>query len=306
MQIKSVSSRLFKLFPVICLTLAGDVTAVSYEKLIPILTDRCIVCHSGEAAPLSLQLDSYDHIMQGSSNGSIIKKGDAAGSELIRRLKGVSQPRMPMTGPPYLSDDEIAMFEEWITDGAKQDGHQQEELPVIEHSDTPRSGVVTYLDVAPLFARRCAHCHTQGGLMGKAPEGYLLTSYAETLSARERARVIPGNPAGSELLRRIRGQARPRMPFDGPPYLDESEIELIESWIQQGARDATGEPGRIPVGADVRLHGILQGRWILDDLPLKVLPVTRIDKGPETGDYVEVRGKVEPEGSVAVVRIRAR
>jgi hypothetical protein len=32
--------------------------------------------------------------------------------ELIRRLKGLSQPRMPVTGPPFLSDAAIARFEQ--------------------------------------------------------------------------------------------------------------------------------------------------------------------------------------------------
>lgn len=52
--------------------------------------------------------------------------------------------------------------------------------------------------------------------MGALPEGYLLSSYAATLASGERARVVPGNPVASELVRRIRGQARPRMPYDGP------------------------------------------------------------------------------------------
>ena len=36
--------------------------------------------------------------------------------------------------------------------------------------------------------------------------------------------MVPGKPEASELVRRIRGQAHPRMPFDGPPYLSDDEI----------------------------------------------------------------------------------
>jgi hypothetical protein len=54
--------------------------------------------------------------------------------------------------------------------------------------------------------------------------------------------VVPGHPEASELVRRIRGQALPRMPFDGPPYLSEADIALIVAWIRQGARDAAGDP----------------------------------------------------------------
>jgi len=75
----------------------------------------------------------------------------------------------------------------------------------------------TYADVAPIFATRCAKCHAERGLMGPAPEGYRLNSYEATLSTVDRVRVVPGHPEASELVRRIRGQALPRMPFDGPP-----------------------------------------------------------------------------------------
>jgi len=64
---------------------------------------------------------------------------------------------------------------------------------------------VTYQHVAPIFATRCAKCHTNNGQMGPAPEGYRLSSYVSTLSANDRARVVPGNAAASELVRRIRG-----------------------------------------------------------------------------------------------------
>ena len=43
--------------------------------------------------------------------------GDPAGSELIKRLKGTSLPRMPMNGPPYLADKDVALFERWIREG---------------------------------------------------------------------------------------------------------------------------------------------------------------------------------------------
>jgi hypothetical protein len=56
------------------------------------------MCHSGQDAALGLRLDSLDNLNKGSRKGPVAKAGDPAGSELIRRIKGVSQPRMPMTG----------------------------------------------------------------------------------------------------------------------------------------------------------------------------------------------------------------
>lgn len=116
---------------------------------------------------------------------------------------------------------------------------------------------------------------------------------------------MPGRPEASELLRRVRGQARPRMPFDGPPYLDDADIALIERWIADGARDAQGRVAPIPVGAAVRLHGTLTGAAQLDALPLRGVAGARVDRA-RIGDYVEVRGRVTGDGEIEVQRLRRR
>ena len=167
-------------------------------------------------------------------------------------------------------------------------------------------GQVTYTHVAPIFARRCAKCHSDNGVMGAPPEGYRLNSLEQTLSPVDRARVVPGSAAASELVRRIRGDAWPRMPFDGPPYLSDEEIGLIVRWIDDGARDAQGDPFPVPAGAKVRLHGRLSGHLALDDLQLQPAAHLRLDKSPVTGDYVEVRGRVTSDGAIAAERIRRR
>lgn len=277
----------------------------TYADLAPILTQRCVMCHAGDAAPAGLRLDSYQAIVQGSAKGPVVKAGEPAASELIRRIKGVSQPRMPMTGPPFLSDKEIALFETWVANGLPKG----EVVPATTKILSPRPAPgepLTYQYIAPIFAKRCAKCHTDGGLMGNAPEGYRLTSYAATLSSADRVRVVPGKPDASELIRRIRGEARPRMPFDGPPYLTDDEIRLIEDWVAQGARDSEGNVASIPADAAVRLHGTLGAGWQLDGLELIMTRRTRIDKSPAPGDYVQVRGYVDETGNIRVERLKRR
>jgi mono/diheme cytochrome c family protein len=281
-------------------------TSVRYADLAPILAQRCVMCHQGAGAPLGLRLDTLKGLVTGSSKGPIAKAGAPGESELIRRLTGTSQPRMPMTGPPFLSAEEIALFERWIAEG--MNGEEQSTARAESMiAAQPRPGeTVTYTHVAPIFAIRCAKCHTLRGLMGSAPEDYRLTSHEATLSAVDRARVVPGSPETSELLRRLRGQAQPRMPFDGPPYLESADIELIEEWIRQGARDAEGVPAIVPAGARVRIHGTLGPVWTLDGAALTVGPGTRLDKSPSPGSYVEVRGRLDANGRIIVERIRSR
>jgi mono/diheme cytochrome c family protein len=122
-----------------------------------------------------------------------------------------------------------------------------------------RGQEITYADVVALFASRCMKCHAENGLMGPAPEGYRLTSYQEAISAVDRVRVVPGQPAASEIVRRVRGQSLPRMPFDGPPFLSDEEIGLVTEWVRQGARSAEGDAGNRPSRGSNSAAGKAQG-----------------------------------------------
>lgn len=275
----------------------------TYADLAPILQAQCVMCHSGANAAAGLKLDTLEGLRAGSARGPVLRAGAGEASELVRRLRGTSTPRMPMTGPPFLADAQIAQFVAWIDAGMPAGAPAATVAPT---TVSPAPGEpVTYAHVAPIFARRCASCHTAQGRMGPAPEGYLLNSYDATIAAADRARVVPGRPEASELLRRVRGQARPRMPFDGPPYLDDAEIALIERWIADGARDAQGREAPIPVGATVRLHGTLAGPAQLDALPLRMAAGARIERA-RVGGYVEVRGRVTGDGAIEVQRLRGR
>ena len=264
---------------------AQSATKTDYSDIAPILAEKCVVCHSGQSAAAGLRLDSFEALIKGSSRGQVVSAG----------------------GPPYLSDSEITAFENWVQGGLQQGDPVEVSAARQPTLHRPEPGeAVTYRHVAPIFAKRCVKCHSDNGQMGRAPEGYRLNSHAATVSAGDRVRVIPGNPAASELVRRIRGQSRPQMPFDGPPYLDNEEIRLIEDWIAQGARDSEGAESQIPVGARIRLHGRLEPGNKLDGITLIISSGTRIDKNPRPGDYVQVRGRIDAAGNIQVERLRRR
>lgn len=163
-----------------------------------------------------------------------------------------------------------------------------------------------FTPVAAVLVPRCSPCHSPNGIMDRPPEGFVATSYATLLESSERAWIVPGHPLASELYRRIQGHSLPRMPFNGPPYLTESEIDLIGDWIAAGAPDDNGRPAPLPVGARVRLGGTLGERWQLDGLNLEVAPGARIEEPLPPGQRVEVRGRVGTDGVIAVERIRGR
>lgn len=186
---------------------------------------------------------------------------------------------------------------------ADEPGAATDEENIMGRAD-PAATFVTFDAVAPIFATRCAKCHTDNGLMGGPPEGYRLTAYESVIAASDRIRIVPGNAAASELVRRVRGHSRPRMPFDGPPYLSEAEIALIEQWVADGARDTAGDMAPLPVGARIRLQGRLTAHWQLDDLVLNITSKTRVDKNPRVGDSVRVRGRLLADGSLQIERIQ--
>ncbi len=92
------------------------------SRVEPIFDDKCVQCHGPQKKKGKLRLDTFDYVMQGGKDGSIVKPGDLKNSELYRR---VSLPRdnkdaMPAEGKPGLTAAELKVIEFWITSGATE------------------------------------------------------------------------------------------------------------------------------------------------------------------------------------------
>lgn len=270
------------------------------ERVGSLLRERCAVCHSGADAPLGLELDSHGGILRGSERGPVIDAQDVGASELLRRLRGESEPAMPLVGD-RLSDEELALVEYWIAEGAPAWSTREEGATATADD----GGAPTYAHVEPIFLKRCAVCHSPGGRLGAPPEGLRLDSYDAILAGGERLALLPGNPDASEIIRRVTGKASPAMPLRAP-RLSDAEIELLRRWVGAGARDADGVAASIPVGRAVRYRGVLTDRWAIDDVPFRVEPGTRIDGVPAVGNKAEVRGRVAEDGTLGATRLRRR
>ena len=93
----------------------GGQAAVSYQRDIqPIFNRHCVSCHGGSAG---LWLDSYERVLFGSDNGSVILPGDPESSNLYLRVTDRLQPLMPL-GWESLSPNEIELIRTWIAEGA--------------------------------------------------------------------------------------------------------------------------------------------------------------------------------------------
>ncbi len=88
----------------------------------PIFEDKCVQCHGPQKKKGKLRLDSFEFVMQGGKDGTVVKPGDPKSSELYRR---VSLPRddkdaMPAEGKPGLTETELKVIEFWIVSGATE------------------------------------------------------------------------------------------------------------------------------------------------------------------------------------------
>jgi mono/diheme cytochrome c family protein len=289
------------------LTLAAEAASAQeppvWADVAAILNDRCIMCHQGEYAPLGLQLDSYANALAGSENGPVLIAGDAGGSALVLRIMGEIEPRMPMDGPPWLSDEQIALIAAWV-DAGMPEGAALPAAPAPAAPSRPE-GEVWFSDVEPIILQRCVKCHSEGSLLGAPPEGLRLSDLSLILAGGESAVVVPGNPGLSLLWRHVAGVEEPRMPFDGPPWLDDGQVALIREWIAQGARDADGVPSVAQPG-EFRVEGILTGDREIDGGEFVVTGGTRVEDGFAIGGTYELRAEVRPDGTVIATRLRER
>ena len=87
--------------------------------------------------------------------------------------------------------------------------------------------------VHSLLARRCFACH--GPAEHKAGVALQTRKLALSKSEHGHLPVVPGDPGASELIRRvISTDDAERMPPEGPP-LSAVEVELLRTWIRNGA-----------------------------------------------------------------------
>ena len=91
-----------------------------------VFTPICVACHAGATAPLGLRLDSANSyaLLVGIASGEEpsllrVEPGDPNNSYIIQKLEGTASTggRMPLNGTP-LSQADINMIRQWITDGA--------------------------------------------------------------------------------------------------------------------------------------------------------------------------------------------
>src|SRR5262249_29948328 len=129
------------------------------------------------------------------------------------------------------SEVELDIIRRWIETGALSGISQQTEAPA-----------VTQHDVIPILLRRCTICH---GPRQRERGLDLRTKAAMLRGGKSGPALVPGKPAASLLLKKIRSGEMPplrRLVEVSIKPIEPAETELLERWIAQGAPEIPLEP----------------------------------------------------------------
>ncbi len=113
------------------LTLAALSPAAAYaaapvdfqQEILPILADRCFACHGPDAKQrkAELRLD-----VEAEAKKQAIAPGQVEASELIKRILSTDPEEVmppPASEKPALTPEQVKLFQRWIAEGAKWQGH---------------------------------------------------------------------------------------------------------------------------------------------------------------------------------------
>ena len=209
------------------------------RDLEPLFKQQCVMCHNAVLAQAGLRLDSREMAMRGGLSGPALVPGNAQTSLLLKRLLGTDGGiRMPQNMEPWPAE-RIALVRRWIDDGAPW---PVEPVPVVAAAASGK--VIDYArDVAPVLRDNCVTCH------GPSQQQSQLRLDSRTLALRGGLSgkvIVPGRSSESLLVRRLRGQVTPRMPFQ-KDALRADEIAVLQAWIDAGAPGPDDAPSDVKV-----------------------------------------------------------
>ena len=212
------------------------------RQVAPVLVSRCGQCHVSDSKG-QFNIATFAALMKGPPEGVVIFAGDTVGSRLIETIETGDMPR----GGGKVTAEELELLKSWVKGGAKFDGPDPMAPIAPGVSAAPQTpakrppvrrptGTETVsfaADVAPLLVANCNGCHidaqqTRGGLR--------MDTFAQLLRGGDSGPIVlPGKGDTSLLVKKLRGAVGERMPTGGREALSPESIQLISTWIDEGA-----------------------------------------------------------------------
>lgn len=222
----------------------------------PVFKEHCSSCHNPEKKKGDLDLSNYQALMAGGGSGEVVKPGKGEASLLYRTMAHLEDPSMPPK-KPKLSDKTLALFKQWIDEGA---------------ADAVK---ITYEEhVRPVFKEHCFDCHNP-----EKKEGDLdLSTFGGVLAGASSGEIVAsGSPDDSRLYTALARKTEPYMPRDRAKIPD-PQIEIVGAWIRGGllekstSKMLTSKP-KVSLNVDVAHLGKPDGPPPMPSSPLLMDPI---------------------------------
>ncbi|MFK7767731.1 MAG: c-type cytochrome domain-containing protein [Mariniblastus sp.] len=218
--------------------MTGDGEKVSFKTAVaPILVAKCGNCHVSRNRG-----DFSAATFEALDKSTTISYGFPADSRLIQVIESGEMPK----GGLKVEDAELKTLKLWIKQGAKFDGESAQKAlgeyvttaapasaamaPMKPALPTGKETVSFGIDVAPVLLESCGDCHIRRNPRGN----FSMASFRTFLRGGDGGTpIVPGKSKDSPIIKRLRGEGD-LMPPDGK--LDDSVIEKIATWIDEGAK----------------------------------------------------------------------
>ncbi|MBM3800985.1 MAG: DUF1553 domain-containing protein [Acidimicrobiia bacterium] len=214
-----------------------EVSSQLYSRHVqPLFEEHCQACHSAESKQGGFDLSSPTALLRGGTRGAAITPGNAKTSLLYQLMTHELEPAMPFKAPK-LSKEAIALVELWINLGAQVPASQAKAETAAVAATPGAASAASAAErqfaehVRPVLQAQCFTCH--GGKFKQA--GLNLQSRESLLRGSDNgAVVVPGKADDSLLVKKIRHQHEPGMPYK-MAKLPEADIAQIASWVNAGS-----------------------------------------------------------------------
>ncbi|MBF0350451.1 MAG: hypothetical protein HQM11_05435 [SAR324 cluster bacterium] len=207
-----------------------------------VFENYCVICHNSvfSYAGLSWEADQYDAIVTSGKLSSevtslkLVEPGSKEKSYLYLKITGNAQikgSRMPGLGV-VLDETFISLIGQWIDDGAG--------VGSSKGGSTSAPSASWDSIQADVLQTKCVTCH--GGASPAAGLSWQKDQYDAIVTNGKKGSsgvllIKPSDSANSYLYQKLTGEptiSGSRMPLGGP-YLEQTTIDKIKSWIDAGA-----------------------------------------------------------------------
>ncbi len=197
----------------------------------PLLEEHCQACHSAKAKQGGFDLSSSEALMRGGTKGAAVVPGNAKASLLYRLVAHEQEPAMPYKAAK-LSKEAIALLEMWINLGARAPAEPSATVVAAPAVTSAAGGSEKHFveKVRPVLQAQCFNCH--GGKFKQAGLN-LQTREALLRGSDNGAVVVPGKADESLLVKKIRHEHEPGMPYRAAK-LPETAIIDLTAWVNAG------------------------------------------------------------------------